>query len=100
MGGARVDRDDDAVLEDETERGGAVVGLDVIDNLALELVVLRMDGRGEFGQGSAGQISARAFKRCWGATLEGKFDVARGAPGVIRAGGRTFSTMGSLKFCA
>jgi len=30
------------VLEDETERGGAVIGLDVIDNLALELVVLRM----------------------------------------------------------
>ena len=40
MGRARVDRDDDAVFVDEGEGRGAVVGLDVIDNLALELIVL------------------------------------------------------------
>jgi hypothetical protein len=40
-GGARVDRDDDAALEDEPEGGGAVARLDVLDHLALECVDLK-----------------------------------------------------------
>ena len=61
MGRARVDRDDDAVFVDEGEGRGAVVGLDVIDNLALEIIVLcdRHVGGGVVGDG---QIS-RSFKR-------------------------------------
>ena len=47
---ARVHRDDHAVLEDETEGGGAVVGLDVVHHLALELVVLRAEEGGAWGQ--------------------------------------------------
>ena len=49
MGRARVDRDDDAVFVDEGEGRGAVVGLDVIDNLALEIIVLC--DRGTWGVG-------------------------------------------------
>tara|TARA_B110000459_G_scaffold79154_1_gene89047 strand:+ start:816 stop:1040 length:225 start_codon:yes stop_codon:yes gene_type:complete len=37
---ARINRDHHAVLENKTQRRGAVVGLDVINNLALEVVVL------------------------------------------------------------
>ena len=97
MGRARVDRDDDAVFVDEGEGRGAVVGLDVIDNLALELIVL-CDRRVGWvvTVRSRGRSNGRGNPR-------NKFDVARlGASGVIAWDGwrRTFSTWGSLKFCA
>jgi len=100
LGRARVDRDDDAVFVDEGEGRGAVVGLDVIDNLALEIIVLcdRVRGGGVVTVRSRGRRSNGK-----GGNPRNKFDVARlGASGVIAGDGwrRTFSTWGSLKFCA
>ena len=81
MGRARVDRDDDAVFVDEGEGRGAVVGLDVIDNLALEIIVLcdRVRGGGVVTVRSRGRRSNGK-----GGNPRNKFDVARlGASGVI-----------------
>jgi hypothetical protein len=39
--GAGVDGDDDAALEDEAQGGGAVVGLHILDDLALKGIELR-----------------------------------------------------------
>jgi len=100
LGRARVDRDDDAVFVDEGEGRGAVVGLDVIDNLALEIIVLC--DRGTWGGGVV-TIRSRGRSNGRGGNPRNKFDVARlGASGGIAWDGwrRTFSTWGSLKFCA
>eukprot|EP00982_Pelagococcus_subviridis_P007602 30672-Pelagococcus_subviridis.AAC.3 len=55
---ARVHRDDDAVLEDEPERRRAVVGLDVVHDLALERVVLRDGGEDRWRRGGVGDRSS------------------------------------------
>ena len=87
MGGARVDRDDDAVLEDETERGGAVIGLDVIATTSRwnSSYCGWMGGVVWSGRGS--DLGARV-QTVLGGNPRRKIDVARGAPGVY-PGGRT-----------
>lgn len=43
-GGTRVDGDDDAMLKDEAQSGGAVARLDHLNHLALKLVHLLVPG--------------------------------------------------------
>ena len=84
MGRARVDRDDDAVFVDEGEGRGAVVGLDVIDNLALELIVL-CDRR----VGWVVTVRSRGRSNGRGATLEINL--------TLRASGRRGDRVGRME---
>ena len=84
---ARVHRDDHAVLEDETEGGGAVVGLDVVHHLALELVVLRAE-EGARGVRSRAKRRARGVPRPAGWEYPNDVRARIGGGGAGEDGGR------------